>query len=308
LFGVFSGVLGLLVACGQSPYETGGGAGGATGRPATPGGGGTFGGDANGQTTPTDCAEAAKLVYVVSAENDLYSFAPADLKFTKIGTLACPASQGATPFSMAVDRAGTAYVNYQDGSLFRVSTRDASCQATSFAPQHGFSTFGMGFVSDTPGSPAETLYVCGYELTQTGHDKGLGLAKIDVRNMALTPIADFTGALRGIGAELTGTGDARLFGFFEGTPSRLAAIDKGAAATPTPKALDGIATGGASAYAFSFWGGDFWFYTATVGEAASKVTRYKAATDGSIGVVVENAGMTIVGAGVSTCAPTKPVK
>jgi hypothetical protein len=303
----------LLAACGASPYATDTFGDPQAGQRRSPNGNGqnptgTFGGE--GATPPaSDCSEAAKLVYVVSAENDLYSFAPADLKFSPIGPLSCPASIGATPFSMAVDRSGTAYVNYTDGSIFRVSTKDASCQKTSFTPQQGFSTFGMGFASDAEGSSAETLYLCGYEFDQTGRTaRGLGLAKLDVGTMALTRIADFSGALRGVGAELTGTGDAKLYGFFEGTPSRLAAIDKSGAQTPSPRSLNGVATGSSSAYAFSFWGGDFWFYTASLGDPGSKVTRYKAATDGSISVVVENTGMTIVGAGVSTCAPTKPVK
>ena len=34
---------------------------------------------------------------------------------------------GATPNSMAVDRSGTAWVNYSDGRLFKVSTKDAKC-------------------------------------------------------------------------------------------------------------------------------------------------------------------------------------
>src|SRR5262245_59158675 len=37
-----------------------------------------------------DCNDAAKLVYVVSEDKVLYSFAPDKLLFTKIGTLGCP--------------------------------------------------------------------------------------------------------------------------------------------------------------------------------------------------------------------------
>ena len=73
--------------------------------------------------------------------------------------------------------------------------------------------------------------------------------------------------------------------------------------TASPINLNTIQT--ALAYAFSFWGGDFWFYTSG-GLGNSQVTRYKYATDKSFSVVVPDTGMTIVGAGVSTCAPVTP--
>jgi hypothetical protein len=96
-------------------------------------------------------------VFVVTEQNTLYSFAPTTAAFTKIGTLNCPAMNGATPFSMAVSRQGVAYVLFSDGSLFRVSTIDASCSATAFQPgQLGFTQFGMGYTTDHLG-PAETI-------------------------------------------------------------------------------------------------------------------------------------------------------
>ncbi len=55
-------------------------------------------------------------------------------------------------------------------------------------------------------------------------------------------------------------------------------------------------------YAFSFWGGDFYFYTAPTDQTI--VTHLSSATG-----TTTNASpltFTIVGAGVSTCAPTVP--
>ena len=208
------------------------------------------------------CSSAAELVYVVSEESDLYSFKPDTLSFTKIGAVACPAG-GALPNSMAVDRSGTAWVNYTDGALYKVSTADASCVATTFAPgQHGFTRFGMAFTSNSPGSSDETLFVSGITDGAMGAPMGKGIATINLGTMALTPIGDFSGALTGQGAELTGTGDARLFGFFTTKPATLAEINNKSAATPMPQSLTNVNTG--SAWAFSFWGGDFWFYTADV--------------------------------------------
>jgi hypothetical protein len=192
-----------------------------------------------------------------------------------------------------------------------VSTADASCQSTPFKPgQHGFQRFGMAFSSNSAGSNDETLFVCGIENDPfTNQLRGKGLATIDLSSFTLTLIGDFSGALRGQGAELTGTGDGKLYGFFTTNPAQLAEIDKTSAATPSPRSLDNVRTG--TDWAFSFWGGDFWFYTAdaqTNPGDTTDVTRLKTATDSSLGVVKSQIGFRIVGAGVSTCAPTSPPK
>lgn len=260
------------------------------------------GGKKDGGVGPdqTGCSEAAKLVYVVSDLNELFSFKPDTVTFAKIGELKCPSAS--TPNSMAVDRTGVAWVNFADGNLFKVSTADASCQATTYVPdQQGFHTYGMAFATNGAGSTDETLYVVGIE----GVNTGKGLAKIDLTSMKLTTIGDFSGDLTGQGAELTGTGDGRLYGFFTTKPNaKLAQIDTGTGATTDESTLTGVSTG--TAWAFSFWGGDFWFYTA-VKPAYTVLTRKQSSTDGNISTVKQDVGgFRIVGAGVSTCAPTTP--
>src|SRR5262249_6533287 len=116
----------------------------------------------------------------------------------------------------------------------------------------------------------------------------------------------YSGNLAGEGAELTGTGDGRLFGFFTTQPATLAEIDKTKGATSSNKSLDGVSTG--NAWAFSFWGGDFWFYTSD-GVNPSRVTQLKTSGSGELTVSkTDVGGFKIVGAGVSTCAPTTPPK
>jgi hypothetical protein len=262
-------------------------------------------GSSDGTTTDSagantvGCSEEAKQVYVVSEQYDLHRFEPDKLTFTKIGRLACPAN-GATPNSMAVDRSGTAWVNYSDGRLFKVSTKDATCTATSFAPgQAGMTKFGMAFASNAAGSQDETLFVSGIQDSMFG-GAGKGLARIDLSTLKLTAVSDYDGALTSMGAELTGTGDGRLYGFFTTFPdATLARIEKASASTSENRALEGVFTG--TAWAFSFWGGDFWFYTSS-GQPSS-VTRLHAKT-GELEVVKPDVGgFRIVGAGVSTCAP-----
>lgn len=260
-------------------------------------------GDGSIPPSSQGCAEEAKLVYVVSAENDLYSFKPDALAFSKIGRLDCKSAALATPNSMAVDRSGSAWVNYSDGTLFKVSTKDATCQSTPFqSGQSNFVKFGMAFSSNSAGSSDETLFVAGLSDLLAGGRAGLG--KIDLTTMKLAFVGDYTGALKGQGAELTGTGDAKLYGFYTTDPATLARIDKTNGQTSENRSLTGVRTG--DAWAFSFWGGDFWYYTAQAGQE-SRVTRQKAASDNSIAVVMPTVGgFRIVGAGVSTCAPTAP--
>jgi len=274
----------------------------STNKPGTPTGGfGNTPGNGNGTTGADGCSAEAKLVYVVSQERDLYSFNPASLAFTKIGQINCAAS--GTPNSMAIDRAGTAWVNYSDGSLFKVSTTNASCTDTGFERgQSGFVKFGMAFATNGEGSTEETLYVASVD--EIG-DGGRGLGKIDLKTMKLTALGDYSGNLQGEAAELTGTGDGKLFGFFTTAPNAtLAQIDKTKGATSGNQSLAGVSTG--LAWAFSFWGGDFWFYTSD-GVTPSTVTQLRASGNNELKVVKQNVGnFKIVGAGVSTCAPLAP--
>jgi hypothetical protein len=300
------------LACGGANTGSGfggdGGTGGALGDGSS---GGTLGtGGEGGTGTNTDgCSDAAKLVYVVDSSNGLHSFNPQTLAFSTIGTLNCPTSGGfsltdPTPNSMGVDRSGTAWVNFDDGELFKVSTADATCTATSYSPSsdQNQQRWGMAFSSNSSGSTDETLFA----VPNNGQSKGYGLNSLDLTSLKLTPIGAFTDGLSGKAAELTGTGTGDLYGFVDTSPNAtLAQIDKtsGATALADQVPLDGVQTG--DAFAFSFWGGDFWFYTSPDG-VASSVTQYKASSDKSINVVVANTGFAIVGAGVSTCAPTAP--
>jgi hypothetical protein len=214
------------------------------------------------------CAERAKLVYVLSDDAVIYAFLPTTLEFTKIGLLSCPSAASATPYSMAVDRSATAWVLYDDGNLYRVSTEDASCEGTAFTPeQHGFGRFGMAFVSDAPGSEAETLYGAPYE--------GQGLGKIDLDTFQLDYVGNYDALFDK--AELTEKQNAKIL-----------------SQKPMPEIVIG------HAWAFAFWGGDFYLFSAP--GVTSRVDRYRP-TDGSVVNVKTGIGFSVVGAGVSTCAP-----
>ena len=243
---------------------------------------------------PTDCPDAgATLVYVISSQNELFSFYPPTLVFTKIGNIACP-SMGATPYSMAVDRLGTAYSVFDDGTLWQISTANAACKATSYMPAvtgTPFHNFGMGYAGDQTG---ESLYVADANF----NSNSLGLATIDTKSFTRNFIAPFNPSLPR--CELTGTGDGRLFAFClhtSGTGSLLAEVDR---TNANVIAENNLTVGDSSdAFAYAFWGGEFWIFTSP--GTSTTVTKYDPGTMSESAVTTMPS--TIVGAGVSTCAP-----
>jgi hypothetical protein len=248
---------------------------------------------------PTDCLDAgATLIYVITESNTLYSFYPPTSTFsTVIGNIACPSTS--QPFSMAVARTGVAYIVFYDGTLFEVDTQSASlpCMPTPFATgQGGFAPrFGMGFSRDAVGT-GETLYVASGSSGMTGGPPQL--ARIDTTSFQLTIVGNLTPSIDD--AELTGTGAGDLFGFYStGSGSEIAQIDKGNAMVTGYAPLPGVAQG--SGWAFAYWGGDFYTFTAPPTTSGTVVTRYRP-SDQSV-VQVATIGDVVVGAGVSTCAP-----
>ncbi len=271
-----------------------GGSGGAGGLVVTGGSGGGGGGTSPG------CSVESQYVYVLDADAKLYKFDPPALTFTPIGVLNCPSSFLDTPFSMAVDRSANAWVVYTNGSLFKVDTKTAACSPTSFAPaQAGFVTFGMGFSTEGAGSTKDTLFVSQSEML--GGTKGL--ATIDTQSLVLTPIGMYDQI--NARAELTGTGDGKLFGAFEGSPYVVAQIDKSQAKilSQAPQNQVQYPPGGSN-FAFAFWGGSFWLF---VGPGTSTdVFKYDPQVGSTVKLKTES--FAIVGAGVSTCAPIEPPK
>ena len=269
------------------------------------GGGGfvNIGGNGSGGSSGDDCSDAAKLVYVLSDANELYSFDPPTKTMTKVGTLGCQTSM--QPNSMAVDRNAVAWVNYVQsnglsdsaGALYKVSTADASCEAAPAVNlSNGWFRVGMGFSTNGADTTDETLFV-------TGIGAG-GLGRVDADAATVTFIGNFTGTFAGQNAELTGTGEGGLHAFFTTIPVQVAELDKSSAAVLNPAPLNSVEF--PNAWAFSFWGGDFYLYTASLGN--SRVNRYSP-VGGTVDTnYVTDVGFRIVGAGVSTCAPVEQPK
>ena len=283
-----------LAACEADPPRGTGNPNGDSGLP--PSGDGSV-----GVPDPTDdncTVMRARWVYVVDNDNTLYRFEPDSLTFIPIGSLAC--DPNSTPFSMSVDRNATAYVLYQTGDLYQVSTADASCQPTSFVPhQHGFELFGMGFVADDEENTSETLFVAGGPASEVGGSGRIQLATIDVGSLTLTPRGQpFVGL-----PELTGTGDGQLWGFIPGIMPNARRINKDTGAPDLVIPITAAPVEEPRAWAFAFWGGRYYIFLQSGMRESTNVYRMDP-TDQSSELVLENTGLTIVGAGVSTCAPT----
>lgn len=287
---------------------TGGGGTGGTGGGGTGGSGGGAGGD--------NCPPEAKLVYTIDKNRVFSSFKPNQMDvtmstFTTIATLNCPTQNGGGPFSMSVDRSGTAWVEYvatkSDGTykgseMFMVSTKDGSCTATNFvSAQQGMEEFGMGFVANAPMSDQETLFIAGGPGPDVlGNFSSNFLGTLDTTTLAVTKGQSIMGR-----PELTGTGDAKLWAFFpDASNPRISQLDK-TAGTESGKILLPTLKGMPTAWAFAFWGGDFWVFLQKDLEQTTTVYHVKG-SDGSV-TSWKTPNLSIVGAGVSTCAPTVPI-
>lgn len=256
-------------------------------------------GDDGGVAMPDNCSTAAKLVYVIDASGKLSSFAPDKLLFTDIGTIHCGAEPDGSVNSMAVDRNAIAWVDFQSGNVYKVDvqSKNLDCVATTFQPDpiSGFTTFGMGYSSNSIGSQDETLFVAG--------PHGLGgsaLARLDTGSLAAKIVGTVAAE-----PELTGTGDAKLWGFFPSrSGSKVAEINKANAGLGTTYALPQL-NGDQMAWAFAFWGGDFWIFLKRNNTDNSTNVWHLRIFDAGMNFseAIHDTGREIVGAGVSTCAP-----
>ncbi len=264
---------------------------GSGGSPGLNTGGGDAGTSGGGETS--GCSDAAKLVYLVDSANQFIKLDPSTMTFTTLGILSCPTAS--TPNSMAVDRNGIAWVNYSGGEIFHVDIVSLNCTSTNFIPnQQGFGTFGMGFVSDAPGSNEETLYIT--------DDGPFGMLNTDT--LTVTSLGSTTQQ-----SEFTGTGLAELWSFtVPGLYSSNGLVQKlnkanGSKLETFPLDLPPATSIFGTAWAFAFWGGRYYLFY----QGAADTTEVYIFQPSS-GKATYNrtlAGARIVGAGVSTCAPTE---
>ena len=276
----------------------------------------TGGSTTGGVDTMCPCADKLDLIYVLSDDRELWTYDPLKNSFAMVGALGCPTADGT--FSMGVGRDGFAWIQTTApvdifgtqyvGDLFRLDVNDpANCTDPGYTPgANDWMQFGMAFVSQSASDPCDNLYGQHWDGVAGSWGEGPGVGKLGV----FDPVAmhmNTIGATDYNGAELTGTGDGRLYAFGGVPDAKLIQFDKTNAEVLETIPFNNFPL--TEAFAFAFWGGDFYFFTLGDG-VTSKVTKldYDDSDGGgkALTVVNNSAPIRIVGAGVSTCAPVQP--
>ena len=243
-------------------------------------------------------------IFVLSITAQLWKYFPETNMFQQLGPLGCGLPP--TTFSMAVDRSGYAWVQYQGGELRKVAVTNVDdCTDPGYVVgQQGVTNFGMAFVSNSESDACDRIY----GNKASGIPEGNAVSdffSIDPMTLQVGVIGKSDYGT----AEVTGTGNGRAFFFAGQNPAKLVEIDKANAAKLNVIPLPGVELG--NAWAFAFFAGDFYFFTNSKGGPGSEVTHIDYDDSDNNGKqditeVVANAPISIVGAGVSTCAPTAP--
>ena len=249
-------------------------------------------------------------IFVLSDDSELWKYYPETNNFTMLGNFNC---NGMTStFSMAVDRLGFAWVmfNSPQGEIWKIDvTNPGNCIDPGYNPgQMGVGYFGMAFVSNSEFDQCDSLYgntFNGFGGFTEGPNAG-DFLNLDPKTLQIKLISksNFNGA------EMTGTGDGRVFSF-GGVPSKLIERDKATGQVLSTFPLNNLPL--TNAFAFAFFAGDFYFFTEADGNPfVSKVTVLDYDDSDMNGVqdlkTINNAApIRIVGAGVSTCAPFVPM-
>jgi len=235
-----------------------------------------------------DCDHASDLIYVIDrTDESLYLFDPTDLSFDFVGELDCGIFAG-TPGSMSVTREGVAYVRYSDNTVYAVDLETMACTETSYS--WDFGGFGMGYATHSDSTWHDRLYIANANQ----------LATVDTSTWAVSVIGSLPSQ-----SELTGNADGELWAILPlESPAKLVQINKTTASVMTTHALPGLPDpSGIDTFAFATWGGDFWVFVRSYGMGSS-TNVYRVTGSGAMSLTVSGTGMDIVGAGVSTCAPT----
>jgi hypothetical protein len=255
----------------------------------------------SGAWGPEACSEPMQSIYAVTNYGFMVEFNPVTKDFRTLGRLWCPGADSSFAISMAVGQDGVARVLFGDSSVQNVDLRTGTCLPSGVVGAHPFSTFGMAYAADPSSPTGESLFVRHVK----PFDDGLGheerkLGRVDFDAKTIHPIGDGEGA----DSDLSGTGDGRLYGFIKsptvGGAASIAEYDTHTGEALNLSTLEGVTIG--EAWAVAMWGGALWLFANEPG-TTTRVYRHEPAT-GLTTLEVADAGMHIVGAGVSTCAPT----
>lgn len=250
------------------------------------------------------CSEPTKYIYVVSTMGDVYRYWPPTYQFDLVGRILCD-GQPIVPGSMAISRDAVAWVEVGPSpyKLLKVDLSNGDCVDSGYIPDSydgPYAYFGMAFTGEEGGE--ESLYVA---QAITGNESADGLRRLG-RLDSTTLTIETLGSIEMWNSDLSGTGDARLYAFEKSTDSVWSNMlelepETGTLLSRTP--LPGVPIG--STWAVAAWGGDVYVFSSQ-GSLGSAVVRYRPSTGAVTWLPQPAAPFAIIGAGVSTCAPTEP--
>jgi hypothetical protein len=110
-------------------------------------------------STPASCdGGASPSAYAWASDGTLLALDLGSMETRSLGVISCPTI--ANPWSLTVTTSGTAYVEYDDSSLYQISLSTLICQSTAYqSGQLGFT--GYEGISVGAGNTADRLYVFG---------------------------------------------------------------------------------------------------------------------------------------------------
>lgn len=256
---------------------------------------------------PPACAgDVADSIFLLDVDAGLHRLDPDTLAVESLGQLVCPGAFLA--MALTIDREGLLWAMMVDEQGYRgiytIDPDTLACDATAFvdpiAENIGVNT--LAFVADAPGSDAESLYVGANVGGSFDFSIPLSLGRVDLATMEMEIVG--TADLVPTGyyqiADLTGTGDSRLFGFFAGDTPAIAELDESTGALVS---YDVLEVGVGSPWAFAQWAGRLWLFSP--GTPGSQVRAYDPVTQ-TLEPLSDGIGIAVVGAAVSTCAPFEP--
>ena len=163
----------------------------------------------------------------------------------------------------------------------------------------------MAFVPDGPGLACDRMYV---HSRLAGDDRGRAGGKLGVVDPNTLEVANIADVAYNRG-DLAGMADGRLFSFAGGDPWMLSEYDPRTGALLGDRHLKGF-DDLTVARAIAAWGGYLYIFTTSEWSDCTYVHKYDLdGLDGhgeTLTTLTSEAPITIVGAGVSTCAPARP--
>lgn len=330
-----------VAACGGSSGTDGAPSMDAGGAAAEVGDGGAGGDNAGSFGASSDagtpaCSDKLRPIFVLTKGTPatIQSFDPKTLTFAEVIKLNCPNTASWEAESMAVDRNYGAWIEWRGKAtgamdpafkrLDRVDLATGACDANvgSFPKSANWGDgLGMAFVSDASGGSAETLFFV---------DPSTKLYTLGSAALGEFFAFGTNGGGSFSAMELSGTGGGRLFAMIMNwTPEwnhpctannicfptvHIGEVNRADGSAVSNKEIAnlpafGIDPGG---FAFAHWGGSLWVFE-SLKFGPTKVYSHDpaAGTDpknGTATLVKSDGPSAIVGAGVSTCAPTSSPK